>query len=225
MVNLLHQQPAPAERTAPPPPTCSDQNPGRRGIFDSIPIPPPPMHQQVLLICTPLSSVCIEFSVWTRYCQGLPCFPSGVSPPPLLSIAALSPSSPLCLCVHVSEGCPVGFPECPPLYVSVCPRAVTSVSRRPAPACALGAASDYKSRQPPRRAGGRGAAEGGAGLGGAQSLTAAPSPPLQLVGPAGVPGRPAPQRPAPPAFRLGPDRGASRRPGPAMSARSRHERR
>lgn len=131
----------------------------------------------------------------------------------------------VCLCVHVSEGCPVGFPECPPLYVSVCPRAVTSVSRRPAPACALGAASDYKSRQPPRRAGGRGAAEGGAGLGGAQSLTAAPSPPLQPLGPAGVPGRPAPQRPAPPAFRLGPDRGASRRPGPAMSARSRHERR
>lgn len=61
-----------------------------------------------------------------------------------------------------------------------------------------GGGSDYKSRQPRRRAGGLGAAEGGAGLGCAQISTAAPRRPRQPLGSAGSLGRPAAQRPAPP---------------------------
>lgn len=100
------RQPAPpaaAEHTAPLPPTCSEQNSVRRGTFDPIPAPPPPIHQQVLPTPTPLSSVCTESLICVRHCHSLPCPPLESLPcPPLpslpapaLLITALPPGSPL----------------------------------------------------------------------------------------------------------------------------------
>ena len=133
------------------------------------------------------------------------------------------------VCSFVSADCPVGVPQCPfSVYASV-----PGLSLSLGPCLRLGGGGERGGGglglQVPAAQAARGRTWGRRGRGGAwlrsdlDCGTSAAASATRLCRFPGPPSRAAPC--APPAFRLGPHRGASRRLGPAMSARSHHERR